>query len=236
MLLLGEVLRRQAADARRADKVAAIFEARDGREQRATYRELNRRANRLANALLAEGVAPGDRVAVLGRNSLEYVAIYFALAKLGAVMVPVNFWYRAAELKYTLDQSGSSTLLLAGQFLDTLAPVAADLPSLRRTYVYDADGATAHRRSRRWPTRARTTSRRSTSTSATRTSSSTRPARPASRRARRSPTARTTCTPWPGRCRPASPRTTSAWSSTRSSTPADRTASSCRTSSSAARS
>jgi fatty-acyl-CoA synthase len=145
MLLLGEILRRQAADARRADKVAAIFEARDGRETRATYRDLNRRANRLANALLAEGVAKGDRVAVLGRNSLEYVVVYFALAKLGAVMVPVNFWYRAVELKYTIDQSGCSTLLIAGQLLETLAPVAGDLPSLRRTYVYDADGAAPYR-------------------------------------------------------------------------------------------
>jgi acyl-CoA synthetase (AMP-forming)/AMP-acid ligase II len=138
VLLLGEILRRQAADVGRADRVAAIFEARDGREQRLTYRQLNRRANRLANALLAAGVAKGDRVALLGRNSLQYVAIYFALAKLGAVMVPVNFWYRSSELKYTIDQSESSTLLVAGQLIETLAPVAAELPSLRRTYVYDA--------------------------------------------------------------------------------------------------
>jgi fatty-acyl-CoA synthase len=142
VLLLGELLRRQAADARRADKVAAVFEARDRPTRSLTYRQLDRRANQLANALIAEGVARGDRVAVLGRNSLEYIAIYFALAKLGAVMVPVNFWYRAAELKYTIDQSGSSTLLLAGQFLDTLAPVARELPSLRRIYCYDASGLT----------------------------------------------------------------------------------------------
>ncbi|HEV8633779.1 MAG TPA: long-chain-fatty-acid--CoA ligase [Chloroflexota bacterium] len=105
------------------DKVAAIFERRDGREERATYAELNRRSNRIANALAAQRVAKGDRVAVLGRNSLEYVAIYFALAKLGAVMVPVNFWYRGAETRYTLDQSGSSLLLVAEPFAEAVEPV-----------------------------------------------------------------------------------------------------------------
>src|SRR5437867_899982 len=140
MLLLGDVLVRSASRPNRRDKVAAIFERRDGREERATYAELNRRSNRIANALAAQRVAKGDRVAVLGRNSLEYVVVYFALAKLGAVMVPVNFWYRSSELKYTIDQSSASTLLVAGQLLDTLAPVAAELPSLRRVYTYDAGG------------------------------------------------------------------------------------------------
>jgi len=145
VLLLGEILRRQATDAGRADKVAALFEAGDRPPQSATYRELNRRSNRLANALLSEGVSKGERVAVLGRNSLEYMVIYFALAKIGAVMVPVNFWYRASELEYTLEQSQSSTLIVAGRFLETLAPAAAELPSLRRIYVYDAAAETPYR-------------------------------------------------------------------------------------------
>ena len=54
---------------------------------------------------------PGDRVAVLARNCPEYVWLYFALAKLGAVLVPVNFWYRSGEIEYTLRQSGSTTFL-----------------------------------------------------------------------------------------------------------------------------
>ncbi|HEY3078979.1 MAG TPA: long-chain-fatty-acid--CoA ligase [Chloroflexota bacterium] len=106
-----------------ADKVAAIFERRDGRVEQTTYAELNRRANRIADALAGGGVAPGDRVAVLGRNSLEYVAIYFALAKLGAVMVPVNFWYRPGEIQYTLDQSGSSLLLVDEPLAESVASV-----------------------------------------------------------------------------------------------------------------
>src|SRR2546427_5414179 len=53
-------------------------------------------ANRLAHALRALGVGRGDRVATLAENRVEYPAIYFALAKLGAIHVPVNFRYRAS--------------------------------------------------------------------------------------------------------------------------------------------
>ena len=65
-------------------------------------------------------------MAVLGRNCVEYVVCYFALAKLGAIMVPVNFWYRAGEVRYTLDQSGSTWLLVGAQF-NAIAAEAADM-------------------------------------------------------------------------------------------------------------
>lgn len=132
MLLLGNVLVRQAVETRRADKLAAVFETRDGIVDRATYRELNERANRIANALT---VQKGERVAVLGRNSLQYVAIYFALAKLGAVMVPVNFWYRASEITYTIEQSGATTFLVDDPFLtniEGLEPTAISFSDLSR--------------------------------------------------------------------------------------------------------
>lgn len=115
MLLLGDVLVRRAA---REEKLAALFETKEGIVDRATYRELNERVNRLANALR---FAKGERVAVLGRNSLSYVVVYFALAKLGAVMVPVNFWYRADEIRYTLEQSGATAFLVDDPFLATVA-------------------------------------------------------------------------------------------------------------------
>jgi fatty-acyl-CoA synthase len=120
VLLLGDVLVRQAQETRRAGKLAAVFETRDGVVDRATYGELNERVNRIANSLT---VAKGERVAVLGRNSLRYVAIYFALAKLGAIMVPVNFWYRASEIRYTLEQSGATTFLVDDPFLENVADI-----------------------------------------------------------------------------------------------------------------
>ena len=53
--------------------------------ERLTYDELNRRSNRIANAFVAEGIQPGERVALLMMNSVEFVETFFALAKIGAV-------------------------------------------------------------------------------------------------------------------------------------------------------
>ena len=105
-MLLGDILRKNARPELFGNKTALIFGDRTW-----TYAALNAYANQIANALLAEGVGKGDRVAALGRNSDLYVALYFALAKIGAIMVPVNFWYRSEEVRYTLDQSGSHWLI-----------------------------------------------------------------------------------------------------------------------------
>ena len=121
MLLLGDILRKQAHPRLFGRKTALIWG-----DETWTYAALNSEVNRLANGLLALGVAKGDRVAVLGRNCVEYVVCYFALAKLGAIMVPVNFWYRAGEVRYTLDQSGSTWLLVDAQF-GAIAAEAADM-------------------------------------------------------------------------------------------------------------
>ena len=88
-LLLGEIVRRQARH--RPERSAYVIGP-----ERVTYRRLNAMANRLAHALRALGVGRGDRVATLAENRVEYPAIYFALAKLGAIHVPVNFRYRAS--------------------------------------------------------------------------------------------------------------------------------------------
>ncbi|MDQ3699850.1 MAG: AMP-binding protein [Chloroflexota bacterium] len=110
-LILGDILRRAAAPERFGGKTALIWGA-----ERLTYGQLNASANRAAHALQDLGVRRGDRVAVLARNCPEYVWLYFALAKLGAVLVPINFWYRSAEIEYTLRQSRSTTLLLDERF------------------------------------------------------------------------------------------------------------------------
>src|SRR5579883_1176664 len=120
-MILGELLRRQARWETFGNKTALIFE-----ERRWTYTELNAFVNRIANALRTEGVAKGERVAVLGRNSDVYVALYFALAKLGAILVPVNFWYREEEIRYTLDQSGSRWLIVETRDAPGKLPTAVE--------------------------------------------------------------------------------------------------------------
>lgn len=86
------------------------------RDRRFTFAELNARANRVANALLERGIRPGDRVATLLKNSVEFVETYFAVAKIGAVMVPVNWRLVAAEIAYILQDSGTKALVYDSDF------------------------------------------------------------------------------------------------------------------------
>jgi O-succinylbenzoate-CoA ligase len=93
------------------------------RDRRFTFAELNARANRVANALLAQGIRPGDRVATLLKNSVEFVETYFAVAKLGAVMVPVNWRLVAGEIAYILQDSGARALVYDSDFDDVVDPL-----------------------------------------------------------------------------------------------------------------
>jgi O-succinylbenzoate-CoA ligase len=93
------------------------------RDRRFTFGELNSRCNRIANALLERGVKPGDRVATLLKNSIEFVETYFAIAKIGAVMVPINWRLVAGEISFILKDSGSQVLFFDSDFDETVASV-----------------------------------------------------------------------------------------------------------------
>lgn len=88
-------------------------------DSRYTYRELNAEVNRVASALLAAGVMNGDRVAVLSRNSVEYYCLYFALAKIGGVLVPLNWWHRAGQHAEIIDDIEPSIFCFQPEFAAT---------------------------------------------------------------------------------------------------------------------
>lgn len=86
---------------------------------RLSFGELNLRCNRVANSLLKLGVKPGDRVALALMNSAEFVESYFAIAKIGGIVVPLNWRLVPDELEFILKDSGSSTLIFGEEFIDT---------------------------------------------------------------------------------------------------------------------
>ncbi len=92
---------------------------------RLTFAELNERSNRIANALVADGIEKGERVGLLLMNGAEFMEAYFALAKVGAVVVPLNWRLVADELEFILKDSGTRRLIFDGEFAET----AADLHS-----------------------------------------------------------------------------------------------------------
>ncbi len=89
-----------------------------GGELRLTFAELSGRSLRVANALLATGVKPGDRVALLTMNCVEFIETFFAVARIGAVVVPLNWRLVADELEFILSDSGSETLIFGEEFTD----------------------------------------------------------------------------------------------------------------------
>ena len=83
---------------------------------RLNFEELNDRVNRVANMLLDHGIKKGDRVAILMMNSAEFVEVYFATAKIGGVVVPLNWRLVADELEFILRDSGSLFLVYGNEF------------------------------------------------------------------------------------------------------------------------
>lgn len=75
------------------------------RGERATYSEMDRSSNKYANALRALGLRKGDRIGVMLPNRIEFPTLWFAIAKLGAVMVPINMRYTPREIQYVLSDT-----------------------------------------------------------------------------------------------------------------------------------
>lgn len=92
------------------DKLALII-----MDKQWTYRQLDGLVNQMASYLTGKGVRPGDFVAVLLPNSLEYVCLVHALARLGAVLVPLNTRLTAAELQWQIEYAGCKLVLYAAE-------------------------------------------------------------------------------------------------------------------------
>ncbi|MFC1825056.1 class I adenylate-forming enzyme family protein [Thermodesulfobacteriota bacterium] len=122
-LVVGNALR--AAVRKMPQKTAFVF-----KDHRITYKAFNERVNRLANGLLAEGHQPGDHIAILAFNCIEYYEILFAVAKAGMVAVPVNFRFQSEEISYIINHSDSSVLIYEAHFREALLKVRRELEKI----------------------------------------------------------------------------------------------------------
>lgn len=95
-----------------------------------SYRELDRLASRVASGLAAQGIGPGERVAMFMGNRIEFVVLLFGIWRLGAIAVPIGIRQSAAELAYMLNQCGASALVHEDALAARL-PAPADVPGVR---------------------------------------------------------------------------------------------------------
>src|SRR5689334_22776635 len=110
----------------------------DGR--RLTFAEEDERATRLAHALAARGVGPGDHVACYLYNSIEYLEVMLAAFKLRAVPINVNYRYVEDELRYLLDDADVAAVVFHREFAPKLAAIRASLPGVTAYLAID-DGS-----------------------------------------------------------------------------------------------
>ncbi len=114
-------------------KVGLIFEGRE-----LTYQALNERANRAANAFLKLGVKPGERVGVLMTNSPEFLECFFGLAKIGAIVVPLNWRLAPPELAFIANNAGVSALAYGAEHAPTVAALRGSISAKTFVAVGDA--------------------------------------------------------------------------------------------------
>lgn len=108
------------------DKVFLYFA-----EQQVTYKEFNENVNRAANAFLSLGVRKGDRVCFFLPNCPEYLYGWLGLAKIGAILVPINTNYKTEETRYILHHSGANTLLVHASLKDVVEKIRPEKSSLK---------------------------------------------------------------------------------------------------------
>ena len=117
------------------DKPALVFEGR-----RWTYRQWNRWVNQTAHAFLANGVSRGDRVAFLTWNLPEQVTGFYALMKIGAIPVPINYRLAANEIRYIIDDCGAKILVFEESLRSPVMAIRDQLSVQKLVYVGDTPG------------------------------------------------------------------------------------------------
>lgn len=136
-LTLGQILERAAAES--PDKVAIVDE-----DRRITYKELNATVDALAAGVAGLGLEKDDRVAIYMKNSLEFVTAFYALQKIGVVVVWINAIYRMHEAEFILKNSEARGLFIFNQwegydYLAECLKIKSKLPQLEHIIVAGGD-------------------------------------------------------------------------------------------------
>ena len=100
-----------------------------------TYRELNQRINKLSNYLLSTGVKEGERVAVLLDNCRQFIELFFAVSKIGAIFVPLNYRLVGREIEYIMGDCSAQTLFFGENFAEKVDELKGNLSIERNRFV-----------------------------------------------------------------------------------------------------
>jgi fatty-acyl-CoA synthase len=111
------------------------------RDRRFTYRQFRERVARLASALTALGVKPGDTVAVMDWDSHRYLECFYAIPMIGAVLHTVNVRLSPEQLVYTIDHAEDDLLIINSEFVPLIEHVKGRLETIKQMVLMSDDGA-----------------------------------------------------------------------------------------------
>ena len=134
-MLITEIL---ARNARMYGTETALIEREPalGRREQITWQQFDDQANRIARALIRRGIAPGDRVAHLMMNGIEWLPIYFGILRTGALAVPLNFRFVAKTIARCLRTAGARALIFGDEFIERLEAVRTELTATVQTFIF----------------------------------------------------------------------------------------------------
>jgi long-chain acyl-CoA synthetase len=107
------------------DKVATVFE-----DVRLTYRQLNSRVNRFANALINLGCKKGDRIAILAENTHKYLEVYFASGKIGVSVTPINFRLSDKEILHIINDCEAVALIVGDGYAERVIKMSPNFQNI----------------------------------------------------------------------------------------------------------
>lgn len=135
-MLLGEILtigREQCPD-----KVAMYFKDRSW-----TYAELEEQTNQVARGLQRLGIKKGDRVGLVHLNSPYFIISYFAVVKLGAIVVPVNVMFKGDEITYLMNDARAAAMIVGANFEPLVNAIKPGLNTVKNVVLVDVDAPAA---------------------------------------------------------------------------------------------
>ena len=134
-LLITDIMRFADRNFATREVVSVTF---DNPRHRTTWGEVFRRARKLANALRAAGVQPGDRIATLAWNDYRHLELYYAVSCMGAVLHTVNPRLFPEQLEFIINHAADKLLFVDPTLLPALAPLQGKIPSVEKTIVMTA--------------------------------------------------------------------------------------------------
>jgi len=130
MRTIGDIARVHGRD--RGDAVALTFEGRE-----TTFAAFDRHTNQVANALIAEGVSKGQRIAYVGKNSDHYFELFFGAAKIGAVMAPIGWRLAPAEMGYIIEDTRARIVFVGPEVVGAAEAAVKEMAAAPKLIVME---------------------------------------------------------------------------------------------------